>query len=75
MIFHVSLGKVMWRFLPAGDDFVDYFASRDTDSMFTRRERDSVDAWLSEGTLLHAMRDHVEHNYPIMGGATSKVVV
>ena len=29
---------MFWRFVPAGDDSVDYFVSRDTDSRFSERE-------------------------------------
>lgn len=48
--------KMMWRFLPIGDTFVDVFMSRDTDSLFINREIDSVNSWLSSNTYGHIMR-------------------
>lgn len=48
--------KMMWRFLPSGDSFVDVFMSRDTDSFFTDREVDAVNEWLSSNKTGHIMR-------------------
>jgi hypothetical protein len=45
-----------WRWLPIGDGFVDYFASRDTDSWISQREVDSVKVWLKSNTIFHLMR-------------------
>lgn len=58
----------MWRWIPIGDDFVDYFASRDTDSELIQRERDSVNVWFKEKRPFHIMRDHFAHNTFILGG-------
>ena len=61
---------MMWRWYPIGDDFVDYFASRDSDSIAIQREKDSVDVWLynKTDTLFHIMRDNPYHNIEILGG-------
>ena len=49
--------KMMWRFLPFGDDFVDVFISRDTDSLIVDREVLSVEQWISESDKIgHIMR-------------------
>ena len=48
--------KMSWRWLPIGDEFVDYFMSRDTDSWITEREYDSVQVWLKSNKLFHIMR-------------------
>ncbi|UJR23317.1 hypothetical protein I4U23_026331 [Adineta vaga] len=58
----------IWRFIPAGDPFVDIMMSRDLDSALTRRERAAVDAWLAENKSFHAMRDHPMHGVPMLGG-------
>jgi hypothetical protein len=34
--------KMSWRWLPIGDNFVDYFMSRDTDAWINDREYESV---------------------------------
>lgn len=61
---------MMWRWYPIADDFVDYFMSRDSDSVTIQREKDSVDVWLNEriNTLFHVMRDNPYHNVHILGG-------
>ena len=48
--------SMMWRFLPIGDTFVDYFMSRDLDSLILKREFDSVREWLSSDKIGHIMR-------------------
>ncbi|CAM2723838.1 unnamed protein product [Rotaria socialis] len=58
----------IWRFIPAGDPFVDIMMSRDLDSALTRRERAAVDAWLASNKSFHAMRDHPMHGVPMLGG-------
>ena len=45
-----------WRYLPLGDSFVDFMASRDIDSSLIQREIDSVNVWLNSNTLFHVMR-------------------
>ncbi|CAF0866477.1 unnamed protein product [Brachionus calyciflorus] len=63
--------SMMWRFLPIGDTFVDYFMSRDLDSMLIRREVDSVQEWLSSDNIGHIMRDNNQHGTHILGGMWS----
>ena len=60
---------MMWRWYPIADDFVDYFMSRDSDSITIQREKDSVDVWLLQktNTLFHIMRDNPYHNTEILG--------
>lgn len=51
--------KMMWRFLPLGDSFVDVVLSRDTDSFVTQREADAVNEWLaSSSNVAHIMRGY-----------------
>ena len=59
---------LFWRFLPASENDVDIFISRDIDSRLNEREAAAVDEWLSSDKDIHAMRDHIEHNVPILGG-------
>jgi len=58
---------MMWRFLPIGDSYVDYFMSRDVDSCLLQREIDAVNEWLKSDKLFHIMRDSPEHYAPILG--------
>ena len=50
------MNKMMWRWLPIGDSFVDVFMSRDSDSYMLQREVDSVNVWLNSTKLGHIMR-------------------
>ena len=59
---------LFWRFMPAFEDNVDIFISRDTDSRLNYREKAAVDEWLASDKDIHCMRDHVEHNVPMLGG-------
>ena len=43
------------------------FLSRDLDSRFSAREVAAVDEWLSIGMPLHSIRDHPNHNTPLLG--------
>lgn len=45
-----------WRWLPQGDSFIDYYASRDSDAYISQREIDSVNVWLNSNTIFHIMR-------------------
>ena len=45
-----------WRWLPIGDQFVDLFMSRDTDSCIFEREVAAVKEWLNSTTLFHIMK-------------------
>lgn len=59
---------LFWRFLPAAEKNVEAFIVRDADSRVNERERAAVDEWLASDKPFHCMRDHYEHNVPIMGG-------
>lgn len=48
--------KMMWRFLPMGDTFVDIHMSRDIDSLILDREVESVNEWLNSENFGHIMR-------------------
>ena len=54
-----------WRWLPLGDHFVDFMASRDIDSYLIERERDSVNVWLRGNTVFHVMRGEIYYNFCI----------
>jgi hypothetical protein len=48
---------MMWRWFALGDAFVDYFASRDTDSFIIKRETDAVNEWMNSSTsVFHIMK-------------------
>lgn len=67
----VSRGEwdgLFWRFYPASDPDVDILIVRDLDSRLNSREAAAVKEWLESPYDFHAMRDHLEHNVPIMGG-------
>jgi hypothetical protein len=60
--------SMKWRWFPIGDDFVDVFASRDSDSVILQREVDSVNEWMKSHKICHIMRDHPQHFTHILGG-------
>ena len=57
-----------WRFLPASDPEVGLLLVRDTDSPVTPREVAAVNEWLASDKLVHIMRDHPKHEYPMLAG-------
>ncbi len=62
---------MFWRFLPASDDEVDVFISRDCDSRVSAREASAVNEWMAGPHLVHSMADHPYHFNPkfgLMGG-------
>jgi len=59
---------LFWRFLAMDEPLAEVVIVRDTDSVVSSRESAAVKEWLESEFLIHAMRDHVEHNVPIMGG-------
>ena len=63
-----SINGMMWRFIPMGDSNVDIMCSRDLDSAIYPREEDAVRYWMSTGKTVHSMRDHPQHERPLMGG-------
>jgi hypothetical protein len=60
--------RLFWRFLPAAIKNVERFISRDADSRLGTREAQAVSEWIRSGNKFHVMRDHPNHNHPIMGG-------
>lgn len=60
---------LFWRFLPCSDPDVDIMLSRDADSRLNLREKACVDDWLNNTDYgFSVIRDHREHNVPILGG-------
>lgn len=62
---------MFWRFLPASEDDVDVFISRDCDSRISAREASAVKEWMAGPHLVHSMADHPYHFNPkagLMGG-------
>ncbi|MEM6916574.1 MAG: tetratricopeptide repeat protein [Verrucomicrobiota bacterium] len=59
---------LFWRFLASDDSKVDYFLSRDCDSILSERERIAIDEWLDSGEPFHLMRDFVLHTDLILAG-------
>jgi len=67
--FELSGSRAMLtRFLVYDDPTVQYFVSRDSDSRLSPRELFAVNEWISSGLGFHVMRDHPEHNAPVLGG-------
>jgi protein O-GlcNAc transferase len=67
-LFDMSDNKfpgMFWRFLP---NDVDLFIVRDADSRLNIREQRAVEDWISSNKILHIMRDHPHHNFPVLGG-------
>ena len=59
------------RFLPASEEDVDVFISRDCDSRLSDRDMSAVNGWLHSPQLVHSMADHPYHFNPrfgLMGG-------
>jgi len=63
---NVLCRSMLWRLNPI--DFADYTICRDFDSLPTYRERQSVEVWIKNGTMAHAINDEPAHIVPLMGG-------
>ncbi len=59
---------MFWRFLASVDPEVNICLSRDCDSRFSDREIAAIIEWLSSDKDFHIMRDHPNHQFPILGG-------
>jgi hypothetical protein len=59
---------MFWRFLVIEDSAVDYYIIRDCDSRLNDREKTAVNEWMGSPYKFHAMRDHPNHQFQIMGG-------
>jgi hypothetical protein len=71
VLIQTARGKwdgLFWRFYPIDDPSVEAFIVRDTDSRLTTRERNAVEEWIASNKGLHTMRDHWNHNVPVLGG-------
>lgn len=63
-----SFHGMFWRFYASTDPETDIFLSRDCDSRLCERELLAVNEWLDSSKDFHIMRDHPQHNVPILGG-------
>ncbi len=63
-----SSRKMTARFLSYDDPDTMYLISRDLDSRFNPRELFAVNEWISSGLHFHVMRDHDQHDVPVLGG-------
>lgn len=57
-----------WRYEAIDNEEVMIMIARDTDSRFTLREKLAVEEWLKSDKTFHIMRDHIHHNFVILGG-------
>jgi hypothetical protein len=61
--------QMAWRFLPAGEEALERFTSRDIDSRLSVREAAAVKEWEESGLPFHVMRDHPSHSaFAVWGG-------
>ena len=58
----------MWRFFAHDETNTEAFIVRDSDSRIMQREAEAVNEWMESDAILHIMRDHPHHGYPINGG-------
>ena len=63
-----NIAGMFWRFLVAGDDGVQRYIVRDTDSRLNPREKAAVDEWMASGYSIHSIRDHPNHDRTLNGG-------
>ena len=64
-----------WRWLPIGDSFVDFVASRDTDAWISQRELDSVKVWMESNTVFHVMRGKLMTNRILKEQKRNKIII
>lgn len=57
-----------WRFLVADHEDCDRWIVRDADDRLSIRHLQAVLDWIWSGYSFHIMRDHPEHDVPILGG-------
>ena len=50
--------NALWRFLPAQDESIDYFISRDCDSRLFERDVCAVNQWMESKKPFHIIREH-----------------
>lgn len=59
---------LLWRYETLSDPEIEAHLFRDCDSRLTAREAAAVGEWLASGADFHIIRDHPEHNMPMMAG-------
>lgn len=59
---------MFWRYLPLGEEGIDYLIFRDADSRITMRDIQALNEWVESGKIVHFVRDHPFHQAPILGG-------
>lgn len=61
---------LFWRFQPFIDDCkIERFIVRDADSRINQREVEMVEEWIKLDKMYHIIRDHKQHDVPMVGGA------
>ena len=63
-------GSMLWRMRPTFYPQVEFFISRDVDSLPMHRDRLMVEEAIQAGAALHAILDSESHSGPLMGGMT-----
>lgn len=58
----------LWRFLAIEDKDANAVIIRDLDSICSEREKVMIGQWLASGKQFHIIRDHINHNTPVMAG-------
>jgi hypothetical protein len=66
---NVHCEGMFWRFEAIFDNpSYSHVIIRDADSRLTLREKDAVDEWIASSQAVHVMRDHPNHQHPMLGG-------
>lgn len=65
-----SIGSsgMFWRYRAIDDKNYEFVIFRDTDSVIDLREADAINEWVKSGKSIHIIRDHPQHDVPILGG-------
>ena len=63
-----SFKNCMWRFLPAEDTSLDYFISRDLDSVLCERDLCVIEDWIESDKDFSIVRDHPWQNWVMNAG-------
>lgn len=63
-----GIGAASWRFFAHDELDTERFIVRDSDSRLSEREAAAVKEWEDSDKILHIMRDHPHHGYPMNGG-------
>lgn len=59
---------MFWRYLPLGEEGIEYLAFRDADSRLNSRDIACLIEWVNSDFPVHIIRDHPFHQTPILGG-------